>query len=132
MSTVNKPSRVEYLRSRPEDFQSILPFLLFDCHEVSILTCKLLDSTPEKEPSAGDTVTQEKDMALRTCVDNIIFRLGNEVIGSLEIFLDPYLEYLFAVGNSVQVEQLRQDIVGSFHFEPPRDNGRAVGSSSNS
>lgn len=108
-----------------DDESNISPFWLFESASLSVLTCSLLsnrsrDSTSEttyegdQSSSATDVAVQDRAMALQTCLDNIVFRLGKEAIGALDIFLDPYLEYSFAAGNPIQAEQLRQEILTSF------------------
>ena len=112
------PPRMQSIGERM-DSSSISPFWLFQSPGLSVLTCSLLSedtrngSTLAVDP-LSETGVQDRAMALQTCLDNIVFRLGKEAVGGLDIFLDPYLEYSFAAGNPAQAEQLRQEIVASF------------------
>lgn len=92
---------------------SSLPYWLFQSPQLSVLTCSLL-SGDGKDNSKISPNNNSRAVTLQTCLDNIVFRLGKEAIGKLEIFMDPYLENSFAVGDGNQAEVLRCDIAVAF------------------
>jgi len=123
-----------------------LPFWLFQSPEWSVLACSLLsnngsdhndtsndvqNASQNQQLASNDSATAEEDVVrhqveeravvLQTCLDNIIFRLGKEAIGQLDIFFDPHLEYSFAVGNPGQAETLHQEIATAFQQPSPSE-----------
>lgn len=127
------------------DSSYIAPVWLFRSTGLAVLLCRLRSSRTVEDigdsnvadlelPSGADLDKhmQDRATALQTCVDNVIFRLGKEAVGSLDILLDQYLEYSFAAGSPQQAEQLRQEILHHFNlvmkFKPIRLPARWPGS----
>ncbi|CAB9502517.1 expressed unknown protein [Seminavis robusta] len=88
-----------------------LPYWLFQSTGWSVLACSLIPAGGDNQnPSEG----QDRAVVLQTSIDNLVFRLGKEAIGNLDIFVDPYGEYSFAVGDPNQAETVRQETTTAF------------------
>lgn len=97
------------------------PFLLFQSPTWVILACRLhfdREDSPENEKEPGqpddnaspERVAGDSVSAMQTCLDNIVFQLGREAVRKLDIFVDSYQEYAFAVGDPGQADVFRKEI----------------------
>lgn len=103
------------------------PYWLFQSPQLCVLAFRLFsedESTGDSNESA--TAENSRALTLKTCMDNIVFRLGKEAIGKLDIFMDPYSEYSFAAGDPSQAEVLRREISTAFRQRPgaAQDQGK--------
>jgi hypothetical protein len=104
-----------------------LPYWLFQSPQVSILACSLVSDSQVEGSTIVAPAVNTRAMALQTCLDNVVFRLGKEAIGRLDIFTDPYNENSFAAGDPNQAEVLRREISTAFkqQFMPPNEGENA-------
>jgi hypothetical protein len=65
------------------------------------------------------SLLQAKVAALQTCLDNLECQLGKEHVGKLDIFVDPFVEYAFAVGDPDQAKMMHLEITAAFHGSDP-------------
>lgn len=111
--------------------QATTPYWLFQSPAWSVLACNLMatldsdndgkhhESTPVHDSSS---LLQGRVTALQACWDNMEFQLGKEHVGNLDIFVDPFFEHSFAVGDPDQAEMLRLEIAAAFQSsDPPSD-----------
>ena len=112
-----------------------LPFWLFQSTTWSVVVCDLFDNQARVSEDTTDNDAKDNSQqhsnegldratALQTCLDNIVFRLGKDSIGKLDIFFDDNLERAFAVGGTEQCNVLFHEVTSAFQ-ESSRGNGRS-------
>jgi hypothetical protein len=116
-----------------------IPYWLFQSPTWSVLACNLLvanlDSDNNNNNNNNDVkhnkstvrdssygLVQDRVTTLQTCFDNWEFQLGKEHVGKLDIFVDPFVEYSFAVGDPDQAEMLSLEILAALQGSDPRSD----------
>lgn len=124
-----------------------LPYWLFQSSSWSVIGCSLRSRDKDKsdnndEPPNEDSDKDKEDdednndhdmmtmTSLKTCLDNIVFRLGQTSIGQLDIFTDSDLYHAFAAGNPDRANVLYQEIQQSFTTTTTTTNIASSSSSS--
>jgi hypothetical protein len=110
--------------------QATSPYWLFQSPVWSVLTCNLLGTLDSGNDGKHDESTahdyspllQERVAELQTCLDNLEFQMGKHYVGKLDIFVDPFLEYAFAVGDPDQAEMMRLEIRAAFQSNDPHSD----------
>lgn len=106
-------------RSLDGDFPSSSlsqPFWLFQSPQWAVLAYPL--NSESNDPPETENNTDPVDRvsggffvsAMRTCLDNIVFQLGQEAGGQLSTFVDCAQNYAFVVGDPRQANVLRKEI----------------------
>ena len=80
------------------------PFWLFQSPSWAVLACKIKIESSDRPELENDLIVS----AMQTCVDNIVFQLGQEAVGQLITFMDCCQKYAFAVGDPDQAYVLRK------------------------
>ena len=104
------------------------PYWLFQSPSWSVLACNLMvsvahhgtndDLDPCRDPSMVPSSSLHNCRAtmLQTCWDNLKFKLGNDIVGKLDIIVDPNVEYAFAVGDPDPAARLSMEIAAAFDY----------------
>jgi hypothetical protein len=85
------------------------PVWLFQSPAWVVLACRL--GLLSNDGSQNDTDKVSATLSImQPCLDNVVFQLGQETVGKVDIFIDYCQEYAFAVGDPDQSEVLRKEI----------------------